>query len=197
VFRRARLRGLIGDKPEAAVDATGLEARHCSGYYQRRRSARGGRWRRFPLVGVACHTQSHLVAAVALRLGPANESPLFTDLIDAAVPLARWDRVLADAAYDAEPHHRLCREESGVRSTVIPINRRRQGRKWPRAKYRRQMRRRFFKRVYGQRWQAESVFSRHKRLLGAALRGRSFPAWERECHLRVLAHNIMILAATA
>jgi hypothetical protein len=194
-FRCARLRGLIGERPEAAVDASGLDSRHSSGYYQRRRSAKGGRWRRFPLLAVACHTQSHLIAAAELRLGPTNESPLFPDLIDEAVLHARWDRVLADAAYDAEHHHRLCREQSGIRSTVIPLNRRRQGRKWPQTKYRRQMKRRFHRRKYGQRWQAESVFSRHKRLLGAALRSRSFPAWERECYLRVLTHNLMILAA--
>ena len=52
------------------------------------------------------------------------------------------------------------------------------------------------KRVYGQRWQAESAFSRHKRLLGSALRGRSDAARERECYLRVLTHNVMILADT-
>lgn len=45
------------------------------------------------------------------------------------------------------------------------------------------------------RWQVESAFSRHKRLLGDALRSRSFPAWERECCLRVLTQNLMILAA--
>jgi transposase len=59
------------------------------------------------------------------------------------------------------------------------------------------MRRRFHKRVYRQRAQAESAFSRHKRLLGAALRSRSDPARERECFLRVLTHNLMLLAAAA
>ena len=81
-----------------------------------------------------------------------------------------YDRVLADAAFDSEASHRYCREELGVRSTVIPLNRRGQGRKWPRTRYRRQMVKRFrkrprgsrYRRVYGQRWQAESTFSRHK-----------------------------------
>ena len=107
-----------------------------------------------------------------------------------------WDRVLADAAFDSEANHRLCREELGVRSTVIPLNRRNRGRKWPKTRYRRQMKRRFHKRKYRQRWQAESAFSRHKRLLGSALRARSDIARERECYLRVLTHNIMLLAAT-
>lgn len=150
-------------------------------------------------MAIVCHSQSHLIAACELRLGPTNESPQFTALVDEAVAVlrARWYRLLADAAYDAERHHVQCREGSGMRQTVIPLNRRGRGRKWPLTKYRRQMKRRFFKRVYGQRWQVESVFSRHKRLLGAALSSRSFPAWQRECNLRVITHNIMLLAAAA
>jgi hypothetical protein len=177
-----------------AVDATGLESRHTSRHYARRRGKRY-RMRRFVLLAVASHTRSHLVAAAEVRRGPTNESPLFAELIDQAVGLAGWDRVLADKAYDAEHNHEIARRQSGIRATVIPINRRRHGRKWPATKYRRQMRRRFPKLKYGQRWQVESVFSRHKRLLGDALRSRSAPAWERECYLRVLTHNVMILAA--
>ena len=41
-----------------------------------------------------------------------------------------------------------------------------------------------------------SAISRHKRLLGSALRGRSEPSRERECHLRVLTRNLMILVIT-
>jgi transposase len=57
------------------------------------------------------------------------------------------------------------------------------------------MRRHFPKRQYRQRAQVESAFSRHKRLLGEALRARSDAAREREGYLRVLTHNIMLLAA--
>jgi hypothetical protein len=39
----------------------------------------------------------------------------------------------------------------------------------------------------------ESVISRNKRLLGSALRSRSDAAQARECLLRVLTHNLMIL----
>jgi transposase len=114
-----------------------------------------------------------------------------------------YDRVLADAAFDSEADHRSGREGLGARSTVIPLGRRHRGRKWPPTRYRRQMVRRFRKkpmgsrhrRVYGQRWQAESAFSRHKRLLGSALRGKSDASRERECYLRVLTHNVMLLAA--
>jgi Transposase DDE domain len=94
--------------------------------------------------------------------------------------------VLADAAYAAEHNHELSRRDHAIRSTVIPVNRRRSDRKWPQSKYRRQMRRRFHKRKYGQKWQVESTFSRHKRLLGVALRSRSDAARKRECYLRVV-----------
>ena len=205
MFRRARLRGLIGERPTAAVDGTGLDSRHASRHSARRNKSKRFRMRRYVLLTVACHTESHLLAAAEVRVGPTNESLLFTDLIDGATHHARWDRVLADAAHDAEHNHRLCREDWQIRSTAIPINRRSQGRKWPKTRYRRQMVKRFRKRprgsrhrrVYGQRWQVESAFSRHKRLLGAALRARSDAARERECFLRVLTHNLMLLAATA
>ncbi len=103
-----------------------------------------------------------------------------------------FDRLLADAGYDAEHNHVLCREALGIRSTVIPARKRRT-RAWPAAKYRRQMKRRFFRRLYGQRWQVESAISRHKRRLGSALRARRWPSQEAECLLRVLTHNLMIL----
>jgi Transposase DDE domain len=152
---------------------------------------------------VACDTASHFLTAATVSLGPANDALQFRPVMAQAALRVTYDRVLGDAAFDSEESHRYCREELGVRSTVIPLNRRNGGRKWPRTRYRRQMVKRFrkkprgarHKRVYGQRWQAESAFSRHKRLLGSALSARSDASRERECYLRVLTHNIMLLAA--
>jgi transposase len=111
---------------------------------------------------------------------------------------------LADAAFDAEAHHRFAREALGIRSSVIPINAR-GSTKTPSSKYRGQMAKRFrprpegsrHKRVFGQRWHVESAFSRHKRRLGSAIGGRSDDSRKRECYLRVLTHNLMLLAATS
>ena len=177
------------------MDGTGLDSRHASRHYARRNQSKRFSMRRFVLLEVACHTESHLLAAAEVRVGPTNESPLFTDVLDEATRHARWDRVLADAAPEAAPNHRLCRQYWQIRSTVIPLHRRGHGRKWPKTKYRRQMKRRFHRRVEGQRWQVASAFSRHKRLLGSALRSRSDAARERECFLRVLTHNVMLWAA--
>jgi transposase len=195
-------RGLIGETPTAAVDGTGLESRHTSRYFFKR-AGRKHTSRLWTKLTVAVDTASHFLAGATATTGPSNDSPQFTRVMAQASLVVTWDRVLADAAFDSEHHHRYSREELGTRSTVIPINPRGQGRKWPKTKYRRQMVRRFrrkpkgtrYRRVYGQRWQAESAFSRHKRRLGSALGGRSDASRERECQLRVLTHNLMLLAA--
>src|SRR5437763_1297777 len=148
-------------------------------------------------------TQHQLFAILALKTFLKTDYRGVVAFLD-DLPELRAELRLAKAAYDAEDNHATARDWYEVRTTVIPLNRRGHGRKWPRTKYRRQMVRRFrkkpkgsrHKRVYGQRWQAESVFSRNKRLLGAALRARSEESRERECLLRVLTHNLMLLAAT-
>jgi transposase len=196
-------RGLIDPTPTAAVDGTGLESRHTSRYFFKR-AGRTHSARLWTKLTVVCDTKSHFFAGATVTTGPSNDAPQFGPAMAQASLVITWDRVLADAAFDAEEHHRVSREDYGVRSTVIPINRRGQGRKWPKTRYRRQMVKRFRKkprgsrhrRVYGQRWQAESAFSRHKRRLGSSLGGRSDTTREREGYLRVLTHNIMLLAAT-
>lgn len=168
-----------------------------SAHYARRRRDGNRRYRysKYPKLTIVCHTATHLVASALATVGPSYDCTLF----EPAMLQASWnmeiDRLLADSGYDAEPNHTLAREHMGVRSTVIAINRRRT-RKWPKQHYRRQMRRRFHRRKYGQRWQAESVFSRIKRRLGSALRGRSDESRNRETHLKVLTHNFMILAGS-
>jgi hypothetical protein len=184
---------LINDQPQAAIDATGLDSQHASRYYfarSRQQSARS--WTKLTVV---CDTGSHFFTSSTVTIGPSNDSPEFAPALQQSSFCVHWDTVLGDAAFDSEENHRLCREEMGIRSTVIPINRRNQGRRWPKTTYRRQMKRRFHRRKYGQRWQAESAFSRHKRLLGAALRSRSEFSRANECRLRVLTHNLMLLAA--
>lgn len=193
IFQRAKRWGLIDRKPEAAVDATGLETRHASRHYV----ARAGQKRHFrldwPKLTIVCHTRSHLLAGAAASRGPSQDSPDFFPAVYQAGCQLRWHRLLADAGYDAEHNHQLCRPVMGMKSSLIALNKRGTGRKWPKSKYRRQMKHRKNRDGYGQRWQVESAISRNKRLLGSALRSRSNEAQARECLLRVLTHNLMIL----
>jgi hypothetical protein len=174
-----------------------------STHYARRRGKRY-RMKKWPKLTLVAHTSSHLIASSVLSTGPSQDAPLFGPALLRAAWNLDIDRLLADGGYDSEPNHRLAREGLGVRSTVINLNRRGKGagrkpspRKWAKTRYRRQMYRRFHRRKYRQRWQAESVISRFKRRLGSALRGRSHPSRERESELRVLTHNLMILAGSS
>src|SRR5262249_13677962 len=141
-------RGLIGGRPTAAVDATGLESRHTSRYFFKRAGRRHSA-RLWTKLTVACDTASHFLAAAAVSAGPSTASPQSRRAMAQASWAVGWARVLADAAFDSEAHPRYCRERLGVRSTVIALNRRGRGRKWPKTKYRRQMVRRFRRRPRG------------------------------------------------
>lgn len=194
----ARAQGLIGERPDGIVDATGLESRHVSRYYVWRTGQPRQARLRWPKLTVVCHRQSHLFAGAFVCWGPCQDSPQLPPVLRQAAQYVHFDRLLGDKGYDAEHNHVLAREELGIRSTVIPPRKRNAwNRKWPMTKYRRQMKRRFPRRVYGQRWQVESAFSRHKRLLGSALRARHWPAQQAEMLLRVLTHNLMLLARSA
>ena len=141
---------------------------------------------------LAADAHTHLIAGSWVTWGPSQDSPQFASVMRQAARHVQWDRVLADTGYDGEHNHFLCRVQLGIRSTVIPLNRR-NARQPPRSHYRRQMHQRFFKQVYRQRWQIESLISRHKRVLGVTLRARLARTQQQECLLRVLTHNLMLL----
>jgi transposase len=180
------------------VDATGLESRHVSMHFGLRRAGGAGhRQRAWPKLTAVVDVASHLIAGAVPGVGPSQDSPDFAPAVRQAAALAAFDAVLADAGYDAEHNHRLCREDLGVRQVVIPLNPRDAGDRWPAAPYRRAMRLGFPDRTYRQRWHAESAFSQHKRRLGSALTARAAAAQQRELVLRVLTHNLALLAAQA
>jgi hypothetical protein len=195
--------GLIQERPEGAADATGLSADGRSSYYAQRikrfKGKKPKKTRRYalpkwPKINGIVHTQSHLIIAASVTEGPSHDSPELPALLKQASRRLQFDRLLADSGYDSEEHHRLARHEHHIRSTVIALNKRNQGRRWPKTKYRRQMKKSFPRRVYGQRSQAESAWSRHKRRLGWVLSSKSDQAQVFECQNRIMTHNLMILA---
>lgn len=179
------------------MDSTGLETRHTSRYYRWRLGGRHA-WHVWPKLTIACDIASHFVLGADVSVGPSQDSPQFGPVIRQAAALHRVHQVLGDKGYDAEHNHRLCREELGIASTLIPVRRKSKlsrNRKWPDTPYRREMKRGLRHRDYGQRWQIESAFSRFKRRLGDSLRARTWAMQQWECLLRVICHNLMLLAA--
>jgi hypothetical protein len=188
---------MLPENPEGAIDSTGFETHHLSAHYLHRQGKRTDHYTDWPKVTAICETQTHLFFACIVTRGPNNDAPHFRPALLQADRYVHFDRILGDAGFDAEPNHRLAREELGIRSTVIPINPRRGVGESPQGKYRSQMARCFPCRLYHNRLQIESNFSRHKRLLGSALRSRSRWSRVRECYLRILTHNAMILRRAA
>jgi transposase len=163
----------------------------------RRASGPGHRQRAWPKLTAVVHTASHLIVGAVPGIGPSQDSPDFVPAMRQAARLVAFDTALADAGYDAEHNHRLCREELGMRQAVIAFNPRNAGDRWPKAPYRRALRRAFPSELYRQRWHAEGAFSQHKRRLGSALTARGGRAQQIELVVRVLAHNLALLAAAA
>jgi transposase len=201
VVRRARSLNVLAAESRCAVDATGLESRYVSQYYVLRVSSAGAKRYpqfRYPKLTVAWDIDCHIGLSAHVCMGPTMDSPQFRPVVVEAAQRQRLAAVLADKGYDAEHNHVLCREDLEIATTMIAVRRGPKGsRRWPRTKYRRQMKSRSNREGYGQRWQAESAFSMHKRVLGAALRARAWAMQRAEILLRLLTHDVMILAGSS
>lgn len=186
---------MLAAKSTCAIDATGFETRHCSRHFSEKKG--GDRfWSKWPKLTAAFDISSHAILAAHVCLGPCHDSSQFPPVIEQAVRVQNIRCVLADKGYDSEALHRLCRETLGIRRTVIPLRRRsRRTRKsrWAVTRYRHQMKKPTALRGYGQRWQAESGFSRHKRVFGSALRARKWVWQQGELLFRVATHNICLV----
>jgi hypothetical protein len=156
---------------------------------------RGRTVKRLPKLSIAVACASHLILAVRATTGGGGDQPFFEPLLFDAWRRARVKLAVADAGYDSEANHCIARQDLGVRS-IIPPNVGRPTSRPPPTHHRRNMRRRFKrkadKKLYGQRWQVETVNSMIKRNLGSALRATTAKGRSMELLLRVVTHNIMI-----
>ena len=182
----------------AAVDSTGLEARHISRYFVRRRRSKqletyeNTHYRRWPKLAVVCDCRNHLILSAITTRGPSVDINQFEKTVTPALRRYTLRHILADAGYDSESNHRFARDKHNIRSTIPPKHGRPTTKPF-RGKYRRLMQRRFNHRTYGQRWQVETVFSMIKRNLTDTLNAQTYWAQCRELNLLAITHNIMIV----
>ena len=179
-----------------SIDSTGMENHYVSRHFLQRKGRRTDKYRKWTKLTVVCDNPSHLIASAVISTGPSTDCHYLKPAVTQAARNISIDTLLADSGYDAEYNHRFCREEFGIRSTVIQINDR--GLKYGRisGKYRRLMQSRFPATSYRKRWHIESVFSRFKRRLGNALTARTNESRTVECLLRVLTYNLMVVLFT-
>ena len=155
--------------------------------------------KRLPKLSLSCDSGTHLILSAIASTGGGGDQPFFKGLLFHAWRRSDARCVVADAGYDSEENHRLAHLDMGVRSIIPPRSGRPTSKPPPIDQpLRRLMHRRFARRwdraVYGQRWQVETVNSMIKRNLGSALRARTPIHRRHELLLRVLTHNIMLLA---
>lgn len=181
----------------AAIDSTGMESRHASRYFIQRRSRQPNlrqttQYTRYPKLGMLVDCSSHLILGYLTDQGPKPDIQDLQPTLGRTTARVRIEWLTADAGYDSESNHRLCREQHDIRS-LIPPKHGRPTTKPAKGRYRRLMQTRFNKSRYGQRWQVETVVSMIKRRLGPATTGRSYWSRRRDLMLMTLTHNIMVL----
>ena len=195
IFTHAQAMSILDEPVEGAIDSTGLENNHASRHFVKCTKRPSYFRRRWPKITVVCDTHTHLIAGCIVTRGPSYDFGLFEPAMRQADSQVKFSRILADAGYDSETNHQFAREVLGI-ETVIALNAR-GFTSTPCGTYRAQMKDNFDKQAYNRRWQVESVFSRNKRLLGSALRARKDNSRQRECLLRILTHNLMIIRCAA
>jgi hypothetical protein len=198
----ATIRKVMGKRkivPLAAVDATGFENGHISPYFfkhssRSRKQHKSSKFTKWPKMAVLADTDNHLILAIAEDRGPGRDATHFEKLLLRIPKSITVKALVADAGYDSEKSHELARETYGINSIISPKSGRKSiTNKLPKGKYRRQMKTRFDKKRYGQRWQVETVYSMIKRNLTDCLNSKSYWAQYREMLLLAITHNLLIV----
>jgi len=180
-----------GPQSAVAMDATGLETTNASAHFV----SRAGRQRRkFKKLSIAIVCGALLPLAMVIDWGPGNDKTQAFDLLTktfeaAETAAALPQRLYADAGYDADWIHGVCREVWDVKSWIKPVHHRADGSLG--GVYRSQMTAsRLEREGYGTRWHVETFFSGLKRMMGSTLASRTNITMTNETAFKVLAYAI-------
>ena len=180
-----------GPETEVAADATGLEMTNASAHFTSRAGRVGRKWKKVSVL-VVCGLLMPLGMVVAD--GPGSDKTQAEELLHKGFTTAEEAGVLpaklfADAGYDADWIHGVCREVWGVQSWIKPAMCRSDGSLG--GYYRPGMTERKLKKAgYGRRWNVETFFSGLKRVTGSTLSARKAANQDKEAGLRVLTYAI-------
>lgn len=172
-----------GKKPEVdelASDSSGFSATCASVYFDVKR----GKNAPFVKTSVAVICGMLLPAAMVLSFGRSSDTTQARELIERAAGNVTARRLYADAGYDGEGIHELCRERLGIESFIKPVVRTRDG--TVRTRYRAMMT--TLPESYRRRSHAESFFSALKRTTGPGLRSRSVASLLVETAFKILGY---------
>lgn len=174
-----------GEKPqvaEIAVDSTGFSATSSSAYFNEKRRYAGP----FVKVSVAVVCGLIIPASLVVSWGRSNDMTQAPEVIAKAAACVQARRLYADAGYDGESMHQLCRERLGIESFIPPVPKTRDGS--VRTRYRSMMT--SLPTGYRRRSHVESFFSAVKRTGGSGLRARTRRSQFNEVALRILGYAV-------
>lgn len=174
------------DQPvDVAVDSTGLQCGVASLHYQTRRGL-PRTMRKTVKVSLAVLCGWLLPTAVVVDIGSSSDLVQMPALMERIQQRTTPVALLADAGYDAEWVHEVCREQWHVHSAIPAVIRTADG--TIRTKWRARMRE--LPALYGRRWHAESFMSGFKRTTMSTLASRRVATLLAEASIKVLAYAI-------
>ena len=172
---------------EVAVDSTGMQNGVQSLHYISRRWDKGGRSARKPIkVSVAIICGLLLPVALVVDVGASADMKQMPAIMEQLGSGVRPSRLLADAGYDAEWVHEVCREQWDTESLIPPVVRTADGS--IKSKWRSRMR--DLPASFGRRWHVESFFSALKRTTMGSLSSRTERTLVAEATIKVLAYAV-------
>jgi len=168
------------------IDSSGFKATHASQYYTERIKLR----RKYIKLSLAADVLQQIICTIKIRRAPTRHDSIdFRPLITKVSELVPLSVVTADKAYDSEKNHELVRDILHALSVIparyehVPIRK-------TRGRYRKQMKRGYFKSLYSQRNKDETIVSVIKRLFGEHITSRLVKTQNRELSFRCIAYNI-------
>lgn len=180
-----------GQGSAVALDSAGIETNIASAHYQ----SRAGRQRhKYLKISLSVICGSLLPLGLELDWGPNNDKRQVGELLHKTMSAADQAghlpaKLYADAGYDADWVHWICREAWGVQSWIKPAKHAADGK--PRGIYRPEMTpRRLKKQGYGLRWHIESFISGLKRVCGSILSARGARTQHNEAAFKILAYAL-------
>jgi len=168
---------------ELAADSTGVECSPASRHYEMRIGRGRGRYVKLSMV-VTCTTL--LLVTFTTTFGPSQDRAQVMDLLWRASGRSRPSRLYADAGYDLEAAHAMCRRGWGVSSFIPPVDR--GGFGVVKSPLRSRMT--TLPACYAHRWDVETFISGFKRSTSSTLRARTDKAMLTEASLNLLAYAV-------
>ena len=170
---------------EMAVDSTGMQTTSASAYFQTRSGRKNTKYVKLSLA-VLCG--SLFPCGLVVSWGPRTDRSEAPEILEKAMAKVRPEKLYADAGYDAEWVHAVCREHWNVESFIPPSVTRKDGTVGGR--YRSQMTE--LPKSYGRRWHIETFMSGFKRTMGGALTARQPHALFAEATVRIMAYALRL-----